>query len=59
MQAAASNAAAELQTKDKRIRHLERKVIYYIPIPAETRADACFRYNYYGMNVPPRPANSP
>lgn len=59
MQTAASNATAELQTKDKRIRHLERKVIYHLPIPAELRADAYFRYNHCGMNVPPRPANSP
>lgn len=59
MQAAASNATAELQTKDKRIRHLERKVVFHLSTPAKPRANAYFRYNHCGMNVPPRPANSP
>ena len=60
MHVAASNATTELQTKDKRIRQLERKVIkiiYHFRKIAELIKSP--RYNLCEMSEPRRHANSP
>lgn len=61
MHVAASDATAELQTKDKRIHHLERKVLYSSDFVGsfELKADYASRYNHCATNELPRPANSP
>lgn len=67
MQAAASDATKELQTKDKRIHHLEKKVRQgstrgmrrFLPICVLEHSLIChYRCNNYGMNEQPKPASS-
>lgn len=60
MHVAASNAATELQTKDKRIRQLERKVIQIIYHFRKILELISFpRYNLCEMSEPPRHASFP